>query len=139
MSAYATVADVQDRMTRTMSNEEAAVCQNLLDDAAIIIDAYNANASADAKLVVSCRMVARALGDGESSGVPAGATQGSMSALGYSQSWTIGSGGAAGEMYLGRLEKKLLGVGDKIGSYSPTQELAGTPWLPEVLTCAESQ
>lgn len=139
MSAYATVADVQDRMTRTMSNEETAVCQNLLDDAAIIIDAYNANASADAKLVVSCRMVARALGDGESSGVPAGATQGSMSALGYSQSWTIGSGGAAGEMYLGRLEKKLLGVGDKIGSYSPTQELAGTPWLSGVLTCAESQ
>lgn len=139
MSAYATVADVQDRMTRTMSTEETTVCQNLLDDAAIIIDAYNANASADAKLVVSCRMVIRALGDGESSGVPTGATQGSMTALGYSQSWTIGSGGAAGEMYLGRLEKKLLGAGDRIGSYSPTQELAGTPWLPGVWTCAESQ
>ena len=59
---------------------------------------------------------------------PLGATQGSQSALGYSQSWTIGSGGATGELFLGKLERKLLGAGDKIGSYSPVQELA-----PEVI------
>ncbi len=123
MAAYATPADVQARMTRTLSSDEQAVCAILLDDAAVIIDAYNAEAPADAKQVVSCRMVVRALGDGESSGVPMGASQGSQSALGYSQSWTMGSGGAVGEMYLGRLEKKLLGVGDNIGSYSPVQEL----------------
>jgi hypothetical protein len=122
--AYATVQDAQDRMTRTMGSDEQEVCGKLLDDAAVIIDVYNVNASADAKLVVSCRMVIRALGDGESSGVPMGASQGSMSGLGYSQSWTIGTGGSVGELYLGKLERKLLGCGDKIGSYSPVQELA---------------
>lgn len=127
MAAYATVDDVQARMSRTMSQEEQELCGTMLEDAAVIIDVYNVNAPADAKKVVSCRMVIRAMGDGSDSGVPTGATQGSMSALGYSQSWTIGSGGAAGEMYLGKLERKLLGCGDKIGSYSPTQELA-PPW-----------
>lgn len=127
-TTYATPSDVQARMTRTMGSDEQAVCQKLLEDAAVIIDAYNVNAAADAKLVVSCRMVIRALGDGESSGVPMGASQGSMSGLGYSQSWTIGTGGSVGELYLGKLERKLLGAGDKIGSYSPVQELA-----PEVI------
>lgn len=122
--AYATIQDVQDRMARTMSSEEQAVCGKLLDDAAVIIDVYNVNAAADAKLVVSCRMVIRALGDGESGGVPMGSSQGSMSGLGYSQSWTMGTGGAVGELYIAKLERKLLGCGDQIGSYSPVQELA---------------
>lgn len=120
--AYATVNDVQERMTREMSQSEQTICSSYLDDAAIIIDAYNSEASEDAKKTVSCRMVARAMGDGTDAGIPMGATQGSMSALGYSQSWTIGSG-AAGELYIGKLEKKILGVGDAIGSYSPTEEL----------------
>jgi hypothetical protein len=49
-----------------------------------------------------------------------------MSALGYSQSWTL-SGGATGELYLSKLEKSMLGlgtIGNSIGSYSPVQELA---------------
>ena len=121
--AYATYQDVQARMSRTMSADEQAICTNLLDDAAVIIDAYNSKAKADNKKVVSIRIVMRALGDGESSGVPMGATQGSMSGLGYSQSWTI-SNGSTGELYLSKLEKTLLGVGNKIGSYSPIQELA---------------
>ena len=128
MAAYATTTDVQNRMTRDMSTDETAVCAVLLDDAAVIIDAAAPNASADAKKVVSCRMVIRALGDGGASGVPAGATQGSMSALGYAQSWTIGSGGSTGELYLSRLERRLLGLGDTVGSYSPTQAL-----VPETL------
>jgi hypothetical protein len=128
--AYATVEDVQARMTRDMTADEQAICSTLLDDAAVMIDAYNVNASDDAKKVVSCRMVIRALGDGESSGVPMGATQGSMSGLGYSQSWTIGTGGSVGELYLGKAEKKLLGVGDRIGSYSPTQELVPQEIIP---------
>lgn len=123
--AYATVEDVQSRMTRQMSSAEQSVCSNLLDDAAVIIDAYNSAATTDAKKLVSVRMVTRAIGDGTDAGIPMGATQGSMSALGYSQSWTIGAG-SAGELYLGKLEKKLLGTGDKIGSYSPVQELVPT-------------
>lgn len=122
MAAYATYTDVQARMSRTMDTAEQAICTTLLDDAAVIIDSYNADASADAKLVASCRMVIRAMGDG-SNDVPLGATQGSMSALGYSQSWTIGTGGSVGELYLGKLEKKLLGYGNQIGTYSPVEEL----------------
>lgn len=118
--AYATVNDVQGRMERTMSEAEQSVCANLLNDAAVIIDAYNPRAEWDKKKLVSIRMVLRAIGDGTDAGIPLGATQGSMSALGYSQSWTIGSG-SAGELYLGKLEKKLLGAGNHIGSYSPIQ------------------
>jgi hypothetical protein len=62
------------------------------------------------------------MGDGEDAGVPIGATQGSMSGLGYSQSWTL-SNGSTGEMYLSKLDKQLLGYGNKIGSYSPVEEL----------------
>ena len=123
--AYATVSDVQARMTRQMSTDEQSVCSNLLDDAAVIIDAYNSEADAEVKNVVSVRMVTRAIGDGTNAGIPMGATQGSMSALGYSQSWTIGSG-SAGELYLGKLEKKLLGCGNSIGSYSPVEALVPT-------------
>lgn len=120
--AYAAVTDVQARMSRTMDAAEQAVCATLLDDAAVIIDMFNSSASDDVKLVVSCRMVMRALGDGTTSGVPMGATQGSQSALGYSQSWTISAGGT-GELYLSKIEKQLLGKGNRIGSYSPVEEL----------------
>ena len=123
--AYATVADVQARITRTLSENEQAICATMLDDAAVVIDAFNANASDSVKLVVSCRMVIRQLGDGESVGVPIGATQGSMSGLGYSQSWTMSSG-STGEVYLSKLDKQLLGSSNKIGSYSPVQELVGS-------------
>lgn len=121
--AYATVEDVQARMTRQMSESEQAICSTMLDDAAVMIDVFNSAASDDAKKVVSCRVVIRELGDGDSSGVPIGATQGSMSGLGYSQSWTLSSG-ATGEMYLSKLDKQLLGCGNKIGSASPVEELA---------------
>lgn len=125
--AYATVEQVQARMTRTMSEDEQTVCEALLDDAAVVIDSFAAGAAVDAKALVSCRMVIRALGDGTNGVAPVGATQGSMSALGYSQSWTL-SGGATGELYLSKLEKSMLGlgtIGNSIGSYSPVQELAG--------------
>ena len=123
MAAYATVSDVQARMTRTMSSAEQTMCSTLLDDAAVIIDTFASGAPSDAKNIVSCRMVIRQLGDGESMGVPIGATQGSMSGLGYSQSWTVSSG-STGELYLSKLDKQLLKCGNKIGSYSPVQELA---------------
>ena len=121
--AYATVEDVQARMSRQMSESEQAICSTMLDDAAVIIDSFNEAAASDKKLIVSCRMVIRQLGDGSDSGVPIGATQGSMSGLGYSQSWTL-SNGSTGEIYLSKLDKQLLGVGNKVGSYSPVEELA---------------
>lgn len=122
--AYATTSDVQARMTQTLTTSQLTVCATLLDDVAVLIDAYAPNASADAKKVVSCSAVGRAIGnqmDTGNVGVPIGATQGSMSALGYSQSWTV-SNGSVGELYLTRTEKRLLGAGDSIGSYSPIEE-----------------
>lgn len=117
---YATIQDVEKRLT--IPEDQEQTCQALLEDAAVIIDSYNAKASLDAKRVVSIRMVTRALDAGD---IPTGATQGSISALGYSQSWTVGTG-TVGELYIGKTEKKLLGVGDKIGARSPLEERTKT-------------
>lgn len=113
MTAYATVQDVQDRMSDPMTTEQQNICSKLLGDAAIVIDSFNANATADAKKLVSIRMVQRSMSIDPD--IPVGATQGSMSAMGYAQSWTMGSNTSVGELYLNRTEKKLLGYGNKIG------------------------
>lgn len=123
--AYATVEDVQARINFEMTEEQEALCTTLLDDAATLIDSCNSNASADVKKVVSCRIVIRSIpnpSDSSLASIPIGATQGSMSALGYSQSWTLGAG-SVGELYLSKTDKHLLGIGNSIGSYSPIQEL----------------
>ena len=122
--SYATYTDVQARMLRELTTDEQNLCTILLSDAGVIIDEFNKNADDGVKLVVSCRMVIRALGVDDS--IPMGSTQGSMSALGYSQSWTIGSGGSVGELYLSKLDKQMLGYANQIGSYSPVQELVGS-------------
>lgn len=114
--AYATVQDIEARIT--LSEDRKAKCAELLDDAAIIIDSYNKDAEASVKKLVSCRMVIRAIGNDDSQ-IPIGASQGSMSALGYVQSWTMSTSGATGELYLAKLDKKLLGVGDRIGASNP--------------------
>lgn len=118
--AYATVNDVQARIAKTLTAAEQTLCGHQLDDAAVIIDAYKASASNDAKKVVSCRMVIRTLN--VDSDIPIGATQGSLSGLGYSQSWTMGSG-SSGELYLSKTDKQLLGSGNNIGSHSPVEDL----------------
>ncbi len=119
--AYATAADVQARMTRSLTEDEQSVCTALLCDASVIIDAYRSDASANAKRAVACRMVIRALGTDVD--VPQGATQGAMSALGYYQSWIIGGGGSVGELYLTKSDKLMLGGGDSIGIKSPLEDM----------------
>ena len=125
--AYATTEDVQARLPRHLTAAEQAICSALLDDAAVLIDRVAPDAPPDAKKVVSCRMVIRALGSGSENNIPVGATQGSLAALGYTQSWTVGAGGGTGELYLGKTERDLLGVGNRIGSASPVEAL-----VPEV-------
>lgn len=118
---YATAYDVEEGF-RALTPEEQTRAEALLQEAAIIINAYNQAASTDAKRLVSCRMVRRQLGAGDGGDIqfPMGSTQGSMSAMGYSQSWTMGSG-SVGELYLSKLDKKLLGVGNRIGAHSPLE------------------
>ncbi len=122
---YADLDDVESGF-RTLSGEERNRCFYLLEEAAVIIDAYGREADPDVKRLVSCRMVRRLLGDGtggETPLYPMGATQGSATALGYTQSWTMGGSGSAGELYLSKLEKKLLGAGNRIGAASPVEGL----------------
>lgn len=123
--AYATYSDVQTRLGVTFSTSEQGVCTSLLDRAALMIDSYSsaADKSEAIKKEVSVNMVSRVMA-GSDQDIPVGATQGSMSGLGYSQSWTI-SGGSTGELYFSKDDKRLLGVGNRVGSYSPVEELAG--------------
>lgn len=113
MTAYATAKDVEAGF-RSLDEDEQKRAEALLDEAKIIIDQVCNSASDDVKKLVSCRMVRRAIGDGDVSAAPIGATQGTTTAMGYSQSWTL-SNGSSGELYVSRLEKQMLGVGVRIG------------------------
>lgn len=115
--AYATTDDIEKRYNADLSEKALERCAALLDDAAVIIDAYNSKASDDAKKLVSCNMVIRAMGDADTAYTPIGSTQGSISALGYSQSWANANG--SGELYLTRIDKKLLGSGNSMGFVCP--------------------
>ena len=122
--SYASVEEVAKGF-RALSPEEESLCQALLEEAAVLIDAWGAGAAEERKKLVSCRMVRRQLGESDSEGgvsFPMGSTQGTATALGYSQSWTM-RGGSSGELYLSTLEKKLLGVGSRVGARSPLEDL----------------
>lgn len=121
---YATVEDVEAGF-RPLEDSEKTLCDALLDEAGIVIDAYNKDADVERKRLVSCRMVRRQLDAGPGAAqnavaFPMGASQGSASALGYSQTWSM-TGGSVGELYLSKLEKQMLGVGNKIGACSPLE------------------
>lgn len=122
---YAAVSDVTVRLGgRSLSEADEALVIALLEDAAVLIDSVAPDATEAAKKTVSAQMVVRAFAErGESGGYPIGASQGSMGGLGYQQSWTISSGGSVGELYLSKAEKLLLGIGDKIGSHSPLEDM----------------
>ena len=97
---YATLADVEAGF-RKLEEDEQRRCLALLEEAATIIDTCSENAAPDRKQLVSCRMVRRVLGDGAAAQLyPMGATQGSASAMGYTQSWTM-SGGSSGAFLRG--------------------------------------
>lgn len=116
--AYATCEDIQQRRDLPMNDWER--CTALLEDAAVIVDAYNREASEAAKKLVSCNMVIRTLGSREE-GVPIGTTQTTTTAMVYSQTWTNANG--SGELYLTKLDKKILGVGNRIGYFNPYSDL----------------
>lgn len=112
--AYATYEDIQRRNGMDVLDLDYVTA--LLDDAAVIVDAYNRNASEAAKKLVSCNMVIRTIGSRDE-GVPIGTTQATTSAMVYSQTWTNTNG--SGELYLTKLDKKILGVGNRIGCTNP--------------------
>lgn len=121
MPAYASIEDLRSRMNRPLTADEVNTCPVLLSDAGVLIDAYRKDADPEKKKIVSCRMVIRTLGSGALD-IPIGASQGSQSGLGYSQSWTL-AGGGAGELYLSKTERQMLGGGNAIGARSPLEDL----------------
>ena len=57
---YATFEDIAKR--KPVETSEMERCEALLEDAGIIIDAFNTKATAESKRLVSCNMVIRVLG-----------------------------------------------------------------------------
>ena len=123
--AYATVSDIEARW-RTLTSDEEAKAAVLLDDAAAILDTLAVFDSSDPNVAanlrtVSCNMVIRSM---SSSGDSFGMSQGSMTAGPYTQSWTYAN--PSGDMYLTKMEKRLLGVtSGYIGSIRPQIAVRG--------------
>lgn len=66
---YAIVEEVEVGF-RTLTQEERERTAALLEEAALVIDAYGKDADPDVKRLVSCRMVRRLLGDGTGGETP---------------------------------------------------------------------
>lgn len=119
---YATCEDVEARY-RSLDADERARCTALLHDAEAMIDAFSGeNVTDDIKALVCRSMVIRALNSSDVC-VPIGATQATQTGLGYTQSYTFGSG-QSGELYFSKIEKRLLKINARIGSVSPLEHLS---------------
>lgn len=106
--AYATVADVEARW-RELTPEESARATALLEDASAILDAVVRidGSEKQGRLLcqVCCNMVIRSMGSSVDS---FGATSSTVMAGVYQQ--TLSYEAPTGDMYLTKLEKRLLGV-----------------------------
>lgn len=118
--AYATVSDIESRW-RALSQDEQSRASVLIDDASAMLTAL-VNVDSDdqeqAYLLkqVCCSMVIRAMSATEADAF--GASQMSMTAGPYSQSWSYSN--PTGDMYLTKLEKRLLGItSGYIGTIEP--------------------
>jgi hypothetical protein len=118
--AYAEVSDIELRWHELDSDEQSRAAV-LIDDASAMLDALvNVDTSDDEQLellkMVCCNVVIRALSATTSDAF--GVSNASMTAGAYSQSWTYAN--PSGDMYLTKLEKRLLGVTNSyIGSIRP--------------------
>ena len=61
---YAETEDVEAAF-RELTRDERTRCTDLLEEAALIVDAYNREAAEETKKLVCCRMVRRQLGEGD--------------------------------------------------------------------------
>lgn len=124
MNQYISKDDFEKNF-RSLSSEEEKQFDEIAKEASALIDSYAPNADEERKIIVCMRVVRRALSNMQSDMIPMGATGGTYSALGYSQSFQL-SGGTIGEIYLGKTEKKMLGVSDQIGMSSPLEAIIGS-------------
>ena len=119
---HVTCEDVEARY-RDLDADERARCSALLHDAEAMIDMFAGESVTDEIKALVCRsMVIRALNSSDAC-VPIGATQATQTGLGYTQSYTFGSG-QSGELYFSKMEKRLLKINARIGSVSPIEHLS---------------
>lgn len=118
--AFALVSDIEARW-RDLSTDEELRAGILIDDASamlssmVTVDAHDEQQAALLK-TVCCSMVIRSMS--ASAAENYGVSQASMTAGAYTQSWTYSN--PSGDMYLTKLEKKLLGITSSyIGSIKP--------------------
>lgn len=108
--AYAEVSDIESRW-RDLTTDEAARAAALIDDASAmlteLVDVDTSDTTQAALLeMVCCNMVIRAMSASDSDAFGASAV--SMTAGPYSQAWTYSN--PSGDMYLTKMEKRLLGI-----------------------------
>ena len=108
---FAEVTDLEARW-RTLTTEEQAQAEVLLEDASailaskVVVDPTDTEQAYNLKMVV-CNMVKRAMLAGDSAAL--GLTQESMTAGPYTQAYTYSNPTA--DLYLTKTEKQLLGIG----------------------------
>lgn len=107
--AYADVSDLKVRW-RTLTDDEQARAEALLDDASAMLDAYVTVDETDEQQmkllkIVVCNMVERAMSMG---GDIFGVTQQSMTAGPYAQTFNYAN--PTGDLYITKSEKRLLGI-----------------------------
>ena len=118
--AFALVSDIEARW-RELSTTEEARASVLIDDASaklselVEVDPSDAT-QAQLLKIVCCSMVIRAMSATESDLY--GVTNASMQAGSYMQTWT--NANPSGDMYLTKLEKRMLGISTSyIGTIRP--------------------
>ena len=120
MKTFADVSDLQARW-RTLSDEESAVAEQLLQDASAMVASQVDVTGRDTYFsellkIAVCAMVRRAMS--ASAMDLFGATQQSITAGPYTQQATYD--GPSGELYLTKGEKRMLGIGGgEIGTIPP--------------------
>ena len=116
---FAEVSDVEARWRELTQDEQARASVLIVDASAMLAALVDVDGTDEeqAALLKStcCSMVVRAMSATAADSY--GATQMSMTAGVYTQSWTYNN--PTGDLYLTRLEKKLLGIGSGRFGWAP--------------------
>lgn len=119
--AYAIVADVEDRW-RTLNQVERARAEVLLGDAAVRLDALcppsapSTNQELEARKIVSCEMVKRAMATpGGVEGIGVSSVQAGAGPFQQTQQFS----NPTGDLYLTKADRVLLGCGDQVAFTVP--------------------
>lgn len=122
---YATAADYARRAGVVLTSDEEARVESLIEDAASTIESLGFEASTDelerSARVVVLNMVGRVM---SMDGVGSGVTQSSLSAGGFSQSYTYAN--STETMYVSKQERKMLRIAGGVRTIMPDFALGGT-------------